>query len=416
MAHEDGDHKVRAQYEDYPYPARDPADERQRLITGSPSHLLEIEHYVLAGARAGALNALIAGGGTGDAAIMLAQQLADRGAGSVTYLDVSAASLEIARARAAMRGLDNIRFLQGSLLDVGAIAPGPYDYIDCCGVLHHLDEPQAGLDALVTQLAPAGGMGIMLYGTLGRSGVYPLQRALARLAGGDAPAARVALARRLIGQLPEGNLFRRNPHLGDHLQGDDAGLYDLLLHSRDRAYTVPELADLVAASGLKLSSFVPGLQYDPAIYLADADLKARAAALPPLQQAALAEELSGAFKTHVFYVVRADNAVGGQADPDDPEQVPVLREHQPAELADALARLSRLRATVGGVVVALPVPAGADAVVRQIDGSRSLRQIHAALEGQGEQAAWPEFQARFRAVYDLLQPLNLLLLAGRAAP
>ena len=39
------DNAVRAQYEAYPYPARDPGDEAQRLITGSPSHLLEIEHF-----------------------------------------------------------------------------------------------------------------------------------------------------------------------------------------------------------------------------------------------------------------------------------------------------------------------------------------------------------------------------------
>ena len=72
-----GDKAVRAQYEAYPYPARDPADEAHRLITGSPSHILEIEHFVLRGGRAGDLRALVAGGGTGDGAIMLAQQLAD---------------------------------------------------------------------------------------------------------------------------------------------------------------------------------------------------------------------------------------------------------------------------------------------------------------------------------------------------
>ena len=36
------------QYEAYPYPARDPADEAKRLIEGSPSHLLEIDHYLFA--------------------------------------------------------------------------------------------------------------------------------------------------------------------------------------------------------------------------------------------------------------------------------------------------------------------------------------------------------------------------------
>ena len=39
---------VRAQYEAYPYPARDPRDESKRLLTGSPSHLDELNHALLA--------------------------------------------------------------------------------------------------------------------------------------------------------------------------------------------------------------------------------------------------------------------------------------------------------------------------------------------------------------------------------
>ena len=72
---------VRRQYEAYPYPPRDPADEARRLVTGSPSHLLEIDHYLFAGRRdfVHGFRALIAGGGTGDATVMLAQQLADLG-------------------------------------------------------------------------------------------------------------------------------------------------------------------------------------------------------------------------------------------------------------------------------------------------------------------------------------------------
>ena len=72
---------VQAQYEAFPYPLRDPADEKRRLIDGSPSNLKEIDHYVFAGRRdfARPFRALVAGGGTGDGLIMLAQQLADRG-------------------------------------------------------------------------------------------------------------------------------------------------------------------------------------------------------------------------------------------------------------------------------------------------------------------------------------------------
>ena len=197
---------VRAQYEAYPYPARDPRDEAKRLLTGSPSHLDELNHYVFGGRLdfSAPFRALVAGGGTGDGLIMLAQQCADAGVpAQIVYLDLSQASRATAEARAAARGLTSILFVTGSLLDLAAVAPGPYDYIDCCGVLHHLPDPSAGLAALAGQLAPGGGMGLMLYGPYGRTGVYPLQSALRRMAGDLDPAARVALARRLLASLPD---------------------------------------------------------------------------------------------------------------------------------------------------------------------------------------------------------------------
>src|SRR3954462_11991553 len=124
---------VRAQYESLPYPARDPREEKRRLITGSPSHLAELEHFLFAGriARDRPCRVLVAGGGTGDAAIMLGQQLKDAGIpAEITYLDLSEASRRIAEARAETRGLE-IRFVTGSLLGPELAALGRFDYIDC---------------------------------------------------------------------------------------------------------------------------------------------------------------------------------------------------------------------------------------------------------------------------------------------
>ena len=155
------DTRLAAQYEAYPYPAREPADEARRLIIGSPSHLREIDHWVFGAARPTSrpLHALVAGGGTGDGTIMLAQQLATSGRpGKVTYLDRSVAAAGVARARAKARRLD-IDFHAGSLLDLPGSGLGPFDYIDCCGVLHHLPDPAAGMQALLSILAPGGRVG-----------------------------------------------------------------------------------------------------------------------------------------------------------------------------------------------------------------------------------------------------------------
>ena len=79
------DARLAAQYEAYPYPRRDPRDEAKRLIVGSPGHLREIDYWVFGARRSASqpLRALIAGGGTGDATIMLAQQMARGRAGRV---------------------------------------------------------------------------------------------------------------------------------------------------------------------------------------------------------------------------------------------------------------------------------------------------------------------------------------------
>ena len=287
---------VRAQYEALPYPARDPRDEAIRLITGTPSHILEINHYLFAGR----LNfirpfrALVAGGGTGDACIMLAQQLVDRRCpGEVVYLDLSTASRQICEARAKARGLRNIQFLTGSLLDLPTMNIGQFDYIDCTGVLHHLPDPAAGMQALASVLHPEGGMGVMLYGEYGRSGVYPLQQMLQTLAPlSMAIEDRLAMAKRLIRFLPTTNLFRRNPYLNDHVTGGDAGLYDLLLHSCDRAFTVPQIGQMAASSGLRVVAFLEPVRYEPSTYMSDPVIARQTSSLPLLDRAAFAERLA----------------------------------------------------------------------------------------------------------------------------
>ena len=97
---------VRNQYEAYPYPLRDPEDEKKRLLTTEDSFLAKINHYCYAGRQDfHNFRALVAGGGTGSAAIFLAEQLRERDCSEVVYLDISEKSMEVAQKRAAIRGL-----------------------------------------------------------------------------------------------------------------------------------------------------------------------------------------------------------------------------------------------------------------------------------------------------------------------
>jgi len=411
-----GDDALIAQYEAYPYPPRVPEDERRRLITGSPSQLAEVNHYVFGGRRdfSQPFRALVAGGGTGDAAIMLAQQLADAGGGSeVVYLDLSAASAEIARARAAVRELANIRFLRASLMDLPSLGLGLFDYIDCCGVLHHLERPEEGLARLAGALADGGGMGLMVYAPYGRTGVYHVQAMLRMLGEDGTPQERLARAHGLVAALPDSNWLKRNPLVADHIDQGDAGFYDLLLHSRDRAFSVPEVAALAEGAGLAVTGFVEPVRYDPLPLIGDADIAARVRGLSWIERCAFAELMTGSLKTHVFYVVRRGDAAGAVARP-GPDMVPVPVRLNPAEVAPVLQAKGEIAVDLDGAKISLPLSPLACALLARIDGERPISALQAELARLPMTPDRAALDEAFAQLFSAFNGLNVLFLrAGK---
>ena len=364
---------VTEQYDAYPYPDRDPADEAKRLIAGSPSHPLEIDHFVFGGARdwSRPFRALVAGGGTGDALIQLAQVLtAAKVDYSIDYLDLSKTARSVAEARAKARNLTGITFHTASLMT--APDRGPYDYIDCCGVLHHLPDPQAGFDALSAALHPDGGIGLMVYAPFGRSGVYPLQEAFGAVLDGP-PKERLRRAKAIFARIPDGHPFKRNPHLSDHRQSD-AGFFDLLLHSQDRAYRIGDVLDMLTAAGLTMTGSPQAFLYDPVPILGDAGL------VKPLDARArmmLAEALRGTIRTHVVYAGRAGG--GAALAKPAPDAVPHPKGVSGQKLSRAAARAGVIPATHDGQKTEIPVPGLAARALAGIDGRRNLGEIAQAI-------------------------------------
>ena len=380
---------VKDQYEAFPYPERDPEEERKRLVTGSPSLPQEIDHFLFEGQRdwSRPLRFLVAGGGTGDGLIQLAALLTRYGKPyEAVYLDLSAASRRIAEARARVRGLEHITFVTGSLLN--AADHGPFDYIDCCGVLHHLPEPEAGFEALRAALAPGGGMGFMVYAPYGRSGVYPLQAAFGTLFGDLAPAERIRKARQVFDRLPGGHPFKSNPNLSDHKSGD-AGFYDLLLHSQDRAYDVPALLDVLGRTGWALSGFTVPALYDPS------RLTEVPEGLGAAERMALAERLMGTIRTHTAYAAPKE-APRGPATGRNRALVPHLKGVQAAQLARAVAQGQTVTLGSDGLSEALRLPREAAPLLAAVDGRRSLSEIAAAARADpiGFGALWGKVEAR----------------------
>lgn len=400
-----------AQYEAYPYPERTPADEQKRLLIGSPSHLREIDYWVFGAKRPTStpLQALVAGCGTGDGAIMLATHLARaERPGQVVCLDRSHAALEIARNRAQARKLENIRFVQGDLTELPALGLGTFDYIDCCGVLHHLPNPDAVLALLAAQLNPGGGMGLMVYAPYGRTGVYMLQDALETLAPiTQPPQERLDTARRIIRTLPATAWLHQNGNFGDHLSGGDAGLYDLLLNPRDQAYTITDFLAFLDRAGLEPAALMEPARYNPALFLPDPKLRQRLATLPWQQQAAIAEDLCSNMATHVAYVVRKGQAVT-RPDPLNPDSVPIMREIPGAELAKQMRPDNTLPFAFGTLVVPIALPSQARGILPLIDGVRTVGEIEAILSTRGVNAQ--KFKQVWAESFHSLEQLNRVLL------
>ena len=405
------DDPVRAQYEAYPYPVRDPADEAKRLITGSPSHIDELNHYIFSGRRnfSKPFRALVAGGGTGDAAIMLAQQLATvKCPGEVVYIDLSESSSGIAEARARARGLTNVRFVRMSLLGLPDDL-GTFDYIDCCGVLHHLNEPQAGLEALTQVLADDGGLGLMVYGEFGRTGVYPMQDMMRSLVPNRSPTIRVELTKRLLKQLPATNWLRRNPFIADHLEQGDAGLFDLFLHARDRAFRVPEITRMVNAAGLRPVTFIEPAFYDPASYLTDPSLLQLMEGFTWMERCAFAELLAGNMRKHILYLVTKQNPVS-LPDPRDLQAVPILRDMDGEAFAREFKPGSAITASNDGIAIRRPLPSLAGAILRRIDGQKTLGALYMDIAQATRDLDQRAFVESFAALFVALNGVGKMYL------
>ncbi len=323
------------QYEAYPYPRRAPEDERIRLVIRAPEYLPQINHFVFGGRQSFGLGSriLVAGGGTGDEVVFFAEQLRDRG-GAVVYLDQSEASMAIARARVATRGLTNVEFRRGRIEDASQEALGSFDYVHSIGVLHHIADPELGLRRLAALLRKDGGMGLMLYAPHGRRGVYQLQSLASRAFRADQPlASRVQEMMSIIGSLPHNHPFFRGGdrnHILQLLHEDPNELVDVVLHARDRPFSVGDVYAFVASANLALIEFVPfaayhagqtnfTLFYEPRSYVTDPALSSRLGAVPKRERQEIAELLNGGMDLHCFYAASAPSA---EAQPDAAGMIP----------------------------------------------------------------------------------------------
>src|SRR6185503_18500727 len=198
--------------------------------------------------------------------------------------------------------LDNLEVHQLPVEQIGALGSS-YDQIVCTGVLHHLPDPGAGLEALREVLRPDAAMHLMVYAPHGRTGVYMLQE-FCRRVGVAATDDGIRALVETLGALPPGHpltiLLREAP---DFRQ--PAALADALLHPQDRAYSVPQLFSLIAGAGLTFGRWIWQAHYSPHCgVVARIPHATRLAQLPLPEQHAAVELFRGTMLRHSVVVHR----------------------------------------------------------------------------------------------------------------
>lgn len=234
-------------YTDHPYPPPVENLDRARDEWSDESRLRAEYHLVWPNNPYRAdLNILVAGCGTWQAA----KYAVCRPGARVTGIDVSSTSLDHTERLKRKYRLTNLETIRLPIESVAELEQR-FDLIVCTGVLHHLADPEEGLAALRSVLAPEGAIYLMVYAPYGRAGVYLLQEYCRRLGIGTSTKDINDLAsvvEALAPQHPLATLLRGSR---DALNTD--ALADALLNPRDRAYSVPQLFDLFDRNGLEFA-------------------------------------------------------------------------------------------------------------------------------------------------------------------
>ncbi len=236
---------VAAMYETNPYPRwthlprRPKVDVRAALMRDFP--------HARAVAFEGPLAVLMPGAGTGQHPLSVASWY-DKA--EVTAVDLSRPSLAYGKRMAARYGIDNIEFMRGDILDLPKLGRR-FDHVECVGVLHHMADPKAGLQAISSVLRPGAFVRLGLYGEGARRIVV---KARQEIAAAKLPATLEGL--REFRRRVMGGSLRRLAKLTEWEDFWSASLLrDLCFHVQEHRFTMPLLRRFLEGSGLTLLGF-----------------------------------------------------------------------------------------------------------------------------------------------------------------
>jgi len=434
MEHNNYLKQVRAHYEEFPYPPFDPELEKQTFTFTNHDLMDSVNYHCFEGKRdfSKGFRVLIAGGGTGTSTITWAEQLRDTD-GEVVYLDMTQTSMDTCKKRAEIRGLTNIHWVHDSILELPNLELGKFDYICCTGVLHHLESPETGLAALKSVLKDDGAMLIMLYAKYGRSAIYGLQDLMATINQGEEDLQQhVDNCKTVLKDISKDNWLNYNKEAFSGDLASDNGIYDLLLHNQDRAYSVPQLYEYMQGQNLQILDLFPqqqfpaALVYDPATYIKQPEMLQKIQQLSIQQQQSICEILNGHITMHECYVAPTPS---NKPAPNDLELVPsftivfgdVHYQQLQAVLQDEQPNIT-LGQQGAGTQLTLQKTPNSPLLLKYVDGKRNLKDIfrkvigHPSTRKQQPKPNNPSLLKEFEYIFKFMNAQNLMYLRDKSVP
>jgi SAM-dependent methyltransferase len=239
---------VRAMYEENPYP-------RWLTLRQQPPFDIRAElcaRFAWAGpfpAFAAPLRVLMPGAGTGQHPLTVAANYANV---EVEAIDLSRASLGYGLVQAEALGIRNIHFAQADILDLPKLGSN-WGHAEAVGVLHHMADPRAGLEALTAVLVPGSFIRLGLYGEAGRKPVVEARNAIAAHGYGS----QIGDLRRFRADIlagKHGEALRKE--LPEWIDFHSASLLrDLCFHVMEHRYDIAKLRALIAGLPVRFLGF-----------------------------------------------------------------------------------------------------------------------------------------------------------------
>jgi SAM-dependent methyltransferase len=368
--------EVRHFYDQYPYPR--PIDELEKYQRNWQDPLRRRADFHLfwpGKSYREDQSILIAGCGTSQAA----KHAMRWPAAQVTGIDVSATSVRYTEDLKRKYNLNNLRVYQLPIERVRDLERS-FDQIVCTGVLHHLEDPDAGLRALRAVLKPSGAMQIMVYAPYGRAGVYMLQEFCRRI-GLHATDVDIRDLFAALSAMPPGHPLNNLMREASEFRQEGA-LADALLNPQDRAYSVPQLFEFIGNAGLTFGRWMKQAPYSVHCgVMAQIPQASRIARLSLEEQYAVVELFRGTMARHSLVVYRSD--IPAAAEPIN-FSGDTWREYVPIRMPDTICVQERLPPGAAAVLInrthtyrdlLMPISTAEKRWLDAIDGQRCIGEI-----------------------------------------